>query len=64
MSYKKCIFYQSTRDGDRCIFLPPEEWKARKSKLQEYCLSGGRNCPILAHYYKMIEEKVQEGKKS
>ncbi|NPA70482.1 MAG: metal-binding protein [Crenarchaeota archaeon] len=49
----KCIFYQSTRDGDRCILMPPEEWRLRRGKFIEHCLSGGKNCPILANYYKM-----------
>ena len=57
---QKCIFFQPTRDGDRCIFLPPEEWKIRRSKLLEYCMSGGKNCPILMQYYAMTGKLTQE----
>ncbi len=52
---RKCIFLQSTRDGERCIFLPPEEWRVRKDKLIQYCNKGGRNCPILAQYYALTK---------
>ena len=51
---QKCIFLQQTRDGERCIFLPPEEWRIRREKLLSYCTRGGRNCPILAQYYSIM----------
>ncbi len=45
----KCAFYVHTVDGDRCAFLPPEDWRAVRAKYyQQYCSNDGAGCPVLA----------------
>jgi len=54
----RCRLYAYTGDGERCVLVPPEEWKVIKSKSQQYCTNEGRGCPLLANYYKMIERRM------
>ncbi|MFN7105107.1 MAG: metal-binding protein [Pyrobaculum sp.] len=46
----RCLMYRQTVDGIRCVLIPPEEWKIRKSQLEKYCHNNGSGCPIYAHY--------------
>jgi hypothetical protein len=42
--------FRSTADGLRCVLLPPEEWRIRKTQLEKYCNNGGNGCQIYAQY--------------
>ena len=54
----KCIFYKSTRDGERCILVSPSDWRSVKSKYLNYCQNEGKGCPILARYYEIIRKST------
>ena len=44
----RCVMYRPTADGLRCVLMPPEEWRMRKSQLEKYCNNGGSGCPVYA----------------
>ncbi|MEM4673596.1 MAG: metal-binding protein [Pyrobaculum sp.] len=46
----RCVMYRPTADGPRCVLMPPEEWRMRKTQLEKYCHSGGGGCQIYAQY--------------
>lgn len=48
---RKCIFFQSTKDGERCIFIAPEQWKIVRDRYINFCLNNGIGCPILSNVY-------------
>ncbi|RLE56641.1 MAG: hypothetical protein DRJ40_05180 [Thermoprotei archaeon] len=50
-----CPYYCETRDGRRCIFLSPEEWRIRHEKLLNYCRNGGKGCCILARVLPLLD---------
>jgi len=52
-----CPFYQRTRDGKRCILIPPEEWKEIKDKVQSYCNGNFKECRIYIEKYASIVRK-------
>ena len=49
----RCIFYQRTRDGERCILVPPEEWKIIRRRFLKYCYLDEpyERCPIYIERY-------------
>ncbi|WP_243666873.1 metal-binding protein [Vulcanisaeta sp. JCM 16159] len=62
-SGNKCVFYQRTYDGERCILMPPEDWRVSRSKFINFCLNGGRGCPVLSRYYSIISKKLDKEEK-
>lgn len=47
MERGKCIFYQLTAQGMRCILASPEEWRALLANgRRPPCLSGRDLCPF------------------
>ncbi|RLE81292.1 MAG: hypothetical protein DRJ51_01650 [Thermoprotei archaeon] len=52
-SNNNCIFYRRTFHGTRCILLSPEDWRARRQKLLDFCTSGGRGCPVMMSYLRI-----------
>lgn len=42
----RCIFYKRTADGDRCVLMPPEDWRQVKQRYLQYCLNQGKGCPV------------------
>ncbi|MFB6470730.1 MAG: metal-binding protein [Vulcanisaeta sp. AZ3] len=57
----KCMFYQRTRDGERCILMPPEDWRSSRGKFINLCLNEGRGCPVLSRYYSLISRTSNKG---
>jgi len=51
-----CPFYQpcNGRGQCRCVFIAPEEWVLRRERLEQFCLSNGRGCPVLAHVMSLL----------
>ncbi|GAB6946626.1 hypothetical protein JCM16161A_07560 [Vulcanisaeta sp. JCM 16161] len=62
-SGNKCIFYQRTYDGERCILMSPEDWRVSRSKFINFCLSGGRGCPVLSRYYSITSKELGKEEK-
>ena len=54
----QCPFFQQTGDGKRCVLLSPEDWRVRKSRLEQYCFNGGRGCPVVFMMYRANGGKV------
>lgn len=52
------MFYQRTHDGERCVFMPPEDWRISRNKFINFCLNAGRGCPILSRYYSIASKEL------
>ncbi|KUO85556.1 MAG: metal-binding protein [Vulcanisaeta sp.] len=61
-SSNRCVFYQRTHDGERCVLMPPEDWRVSRSKFINLCLNGGRGCPVLSRYYSIVSRTSEEKK--
>ena len=49
----RCTFYQRTFDGERCVLMPPEEWRAARQRLVQMCQNEGRGCQVLNRYLEL-----------
>jgi len=53
---RSCRYYCATSQGVRCVFMAPEEWRARQHALREYCVNGGSGCSVKARFLSRISK--------